>query len=109
MTTIDLSQFSIAQMEELLLTIPPELSRRKAQERAALLREVRDLAKAKGFSLEELLAEPIVTKAPKRSVAAKYRHPSNPQLTWTGRGRTPVWLQELLTAGATLEQLTIPA
>ncbi len=32
-------------------------------------------------------------------VAPKYRNPSNTDQTWTGRGRAPVWAQELRTAG----------
>jgi DNA-binding protein H-NS len=43
----------------------------------------------------------------RKPVEAKYRHPENAELTWTGRGRKPVWVQELLTAGKTLEDLAI--
>lgn len=107
MTTIDLSQFSIAQMEQLLLTIPAELNRRKTQERAAALRELRELAKAKGFSLDDLVSAGASANEPKRTVAPKYRHPSDSSLTWTGRGRKPVWLQGLLDAGGSLEQFAI--
>jgi len=49
------------------------------------------------------------TKAPKSSskkgalagkkVAPKYRNPANPEQTWTGRGVSPTWVQELKTAG----------
>jgi DNA-binding protein H-NS len=34
-----------------------------------------------------------------KKVAAKYRNPANPEQTWTGRGVSPVWVQELKTAG----------
>jgi DNA-binding protein H-NS len=34
-----------------------------------------------------------------RKVAPKYRDPANPDQTWTGRGRTPVWVQALQAAG----------
>ncbi len=27
-----------------------------------------------------------------KTVEAKYRHPSNPQLAWSGRGRQPKWV-----------------
>lgn len=40
--------------------------------------------------------------------ATKYRHPENPDLCWTGRGRKPKWVEQwLATAGATLDQLLI--
>jgi DNA-binding protein H-NS len=45
-------------------------------------------------------------KAPKakrstagKKVAPKYRNPAHPEQTWTGRGRTPLWVQELQNAG----------
>jgi DNA-binding protein H-NS len=34
-----------------------------------------------------------------KKVAPKYRNPANPQQTWTGRGVSPTWVQELKTAG----------
>lgn len=30
---------------------------------------------------------------------AKYRHPENPQLTWSGRGRRPAWIRDAIEAG----------
>ena len=32
-------------------------------------------------------------------VPVKYRHPEDPEKTWTGRGVTPIWLQALLDTG----------
>jgi len=29
----------------------------------------------------------------------KYRHPEDPEKTWTGRGVMPIWLQALINAG----------
>jgi DNA-binding protein H-NS len=37
--------------------------------------------------------------ASRAKVAPKYRNPSNPEQTWTGRGRAPLWAQELKNAG----------
>ena len=34
-----------------------------------------------------------------KKVAPKYRNPSNAEKTWTGRGVSPTWVQELKTAG----------
>ena len=34
-----------------------------------------------------------------KKVAPKYRNPANPAQAWTGRGRTPLWVQELQNAG----------
>lgn len=35
-----------------------------------------------------------------KKVPAKYRNPVNPEQTWTGRGVSPAWVQELKNAGA---------
>lgn len=43
-----------------------------------------------------------------KKVAPKYRNPANPEQTWTGRGVSPTWVQELKTAG-TLQSALIPA
>ena len=34
-----------------------------------------------------------------KKVAPKYRNPSNPEQTWTGRGVAPTWVQALKAAG----------
>jgi len=38
-------------------------------------------------------------KAARTKVAPKYRNPANAEQTWTGRGRAPLWVQELKNAG----------
>lgn len=44
---------------------------------------------------------------PGRTPQALYAHPFEPSLTWTGRGRKPVWVIEMLEQGKTLEDLRI--
>ncbi len=39
------------------------------------------------------------TSDKRAKVAPKYRNPSDANQTWTGRGRTPVWVQALKDAG----------
>ena len=35
-----------------------------------------------------------------KKVAPKYRNPANPAQTWTGRGVSPTWVQELKAVGS---------
>ena len=66
------------------------------------------LAKAKGYSLDELLGgREVKVKVAGTKVKAKYRHPANPELQWTGRGRQPKWVAEWLAGGNALEALVI--
>ena len=60
---------------------------------------------AMGFSLAELLdgkKKATASKSPPR-----YRHPEDPTVTWTGRGRKPAWVLEHIEAGKPMEDLEI--
>lgn len=103
---MDLSQYSTEQLKNLLDNIPAELKRREKESKVKLRQDLEELAKKHGFSLDELLGESKPLKA-KGSVAPKYRHPTDASLTWTGRGRKPLWVSSLLDAGSTLESLLI--
>ncbi|MCX7269119.1 MAG: H-NS histone family protein [Burkholderiales bacterium] len=81
------------------------------------LTQIVQLARACGLTAEQIAAalgskskgkaaKSTAVKAPKakratagRKVAPKYRDPANPAQTWTGRGRTPAWVQALQAAG----------
>jgi DNA-binding protein H-NS len=43
----------------------------------------------------------------KQKVTPKYRNPSNPSETWTGRGNKPMWVQNHLDLGGKKEDLKI--
>ncbi|WP_428980625.1 H-NS family nucleoid-associated regulatory protein [Chromobacterium piscinae] len=46
-----------------------------------------------------------VTVTKKRAITAVYHHPEHDHLTWSGRGRTPVWVQQWLQTGKTVYDL----
>lgn len=74
--------------------------RRKSEARRDLEKKAREY----GFSLSELTG----AKTTKRgTVSLKYRNPSNPEQTWTGRGRQPSWFREAIVAGTEPDDLTI--
>jgi DNA-binding protein H-NS len=43
-----------------------------------------------------------------KKVAPKYRNPANAEQTWTGRGVSPTWVQELKAAGTLDSALIAP-
>ena len=68
------------------------------------LSDAMDTAKRKRSAKGTRHVEKAPRKAAKTSdkrakVAPKYRNPSDANQTWTGRGRTPVWVQALKDAG----------
>lgn len=62
-----------------------------------------DLAKALGLSTQRSL--PL--RAPTKTGEPKYRSSIDPNLTWTGKGRKPGWIQTFLDNGGNLEDWKI--
>ena len=101
---IDLSKLSIEELQTLAQDIEAEIANRRVAEKERVLSQMRELAASLGLSLEDLMRqEKIVGGAP----AAKYRHPDNPALTWTGRGKRPTWINEALASGKQLEDFAV--
>ncbi|HLS83341.1 MAG TPA: H-NS histone family protein [Arenimonas sp.] len=91
---------------------------------ATVRRKLSALAKAEGYSIEELfggaaparrsVGKKAAKKAPARKspqkgrkVPPKYRHPNDASKTWAGRGMPPKWLSAELAKGKKLEDFLI--
>ena len=105
MADFDLEALSLNELKKMQKDIAKAIStfedRQKAQARAKVEAFARDL----GYSLAELVGAD--TKTSRAPAAAKYRHPENPALTWSGRGRKPQWFVEALSAGKAAEDMAI--
>jgi DNA-binding protein H-NS len=61
------------------------------------------VAEKHGLALKD-----VMQGGTKRNVQVpKYKHPENPALTWSGRGRQPGWFKEAVEAGHSRDQLLI--
>lgn len=79
-----------------------EIRQRQGAELETLKRRITALAAVLGISVAELLgltAPAERTEKKPRQPKPKYRHPTEP-LTWSGRGKPPPWMQDLLDGGA---------
>lgn len=84
-----LDKMSLGELSQLREEVERLIAEKQAAERNALKQKLADLARAQGFTLDEIVGK---GRKGKGSVPIKYRDPKNPENTWTGRGRTPRWL-----------------
>ncbi|WP_407644871.1 H-NS histone family protein [Candidatus Thiothrix anitrata] len=49
----------------------------------------------------------VVSNKKRPTIPAKYRNPANPEDTWSGRGRKPLWVVALLESGGSLDSCFI--
>lgn len=98
MTDFDLKTLPLAELKQLQKNVEKAIvsfeTRRKAEARAA----AEAAANQHGFSLSDLA---------EAASAPKYRHPENPEITWSGRGRKPKWIAEALEAGKSLADFAV--
>lgn len=99
-----LSTLNYTELVALKAELETELKRREQEEKAKARKQIVEIARTYGLNVEEVLGKGGAVRKP---VEAKYRHPANPELTWTGRGRKPVWVQDLLAEGQSLQDITI--
>lgn len=96
---------------------------------AAVRARLRAFVQGSGYTLEELLGRPAGGAAPKAAagkpgkakrqggasrrsrgkglVAPKYRNPDDPSQTWTGRGKTPLWVAAKIAEGRSKDEFLI--
>ena len=102
----NVDKLSYKELLQLQTKITATIEKRKADEKSAVKRKMMELAAASGFELDELVGSKRGVRKGS-TVAPKYRHPKDPTLTWTGRGRQPKWLAADLAKGRKLESFLI--
>ncbi|QOZ84249.1 MULTISPECIES: H-NS histone family protein [Chromobacterium] len=58
-------------------------------------------------TVTEIPDAPKVVTVTKNNFQVRYAHPDEPMLTWTGRGRQPVWVKNWLDGGGQLADLDV--
>jgi DNA-binding protein H-NS len=94
-TAEELERYSVKELRELKGRIDSMIVTKEKTEKVELRAKMIALAEEAGLSLDDVLGN-VRGRASKSTVAVKYRDPENPQNTWSGRGRTPLWLVEKL-------------
>lgn len=102
--TINFDKMTLKEMRELQGKLDRAINSYEDRKRREAMSAVESVAREHGFSLTELTGG----KARRAGIVPpKYSNPSDPTMTWTGRGRKPRWVQENLEKGRTLDDLLI--
>ena len=96
----ELDRESLVQLEK---DVERALRTYEERKRDQAFREMQAVAEKHGLSLKDLVGR----TSGRTAQPSKYRHPENPALTWSGRGRQPDWFKEALEAGASRDDLLI--
>ena len=105
MADYDLEALSLPELKKMQKDVAKAISTYKDRQRAEARARVEAVAREMGYSLTELTGATV--KSSRAPAAPKYRHPENPAITWSGRGRKPHWLVVALAEGKTEEDLAI--
>ena len=105
---MDLATVEYSALLQLKNDVDAEVRRREVEEKAKAKKQILEIAKAYGFSVEDVLGgKALPSTTGRKPVEVKYRHPNDESLTWTGRGRKPLWVVALLESGLDLDALRV--
>ena len=107
MADIDLSKLDLDELKSLRKELDKTIENYETRRRQDALAAAEASAREMGYSLSELMDGQASKKGKKQVNPPKYRHPENPDLTWSGRGRQPAWIKDGLEQGKTLEEFAI--
>jgi DNA-binding protein H-NS len=105
MADFNLEAMSLKELRQLQKDLAKAISTYEDRHKADARAKLEVIAKEMGYFLADLIGVEVkTTRAP---AVAKYRHPENAALTWSGRGRKPQWFVEALAAGKSAEDLAV--
>lgn len=91
-----LEEMDVDELKQLIREAEKQLGAAERRQFKRAREAVERAAAEHGYSLTELLKGVPNGPLPGQKAEARYAHPENPELTWTGRGRVPAWLAEAI-------------
>lgn len=115
MSNVDVSKLSYAELLQLSKELEQQISEKRDEELKVLVDGFAKKVQASGFTVDEaLVALQPYTAATKRkgnqagsSAPVLYRDPSNPENTWSGRGRAAKWISDYEAAGRSRNEFKV--
>ena len=105
MADFNLEAMSLRELRQLQKDLAKAISTYEDRHKAEARAKLEAIAKGMGYTLADLIG--VEVKATRAPAVAKYRHPENAALTWSGRGRKPQWFVEALAAGKSADDLAV--
>lgn len=108
---INIESLSESELKSLIENASLTLKEIQIKNRKDIIAKIKEMAASANLIVE--IHEADIKKHEKISTRAgfklppKYRHPENPELTWTGRGIAPKWMQDLLANGSQKSEFEI--
>lgn len=102
---MELETLSLKELRELRGRVDKAIASFDDRRKREVVTKLEEVAREHGFALADLTD--AVSSRKRAPVAAKYVNPTDPEQTWTGRGRKPRWLTEALDAGKSLDDLLV--
>ena len=104
MPDINLDAMTLKELQSLQKAVAKAIETYEYRVKSEARSKVEALARELGFALADFASGE--SAKPKRAPAeAKFRHPENPEITWSGRGRKPRWYADHVNAGKDPKEL----
>lgn len=103
---INYKKYSLNQLELIMIEVSSEIEERKKLEAENIRQKIENLLQESGLSLDDVYTEKDIGVRSNK-VPMKYRHPTDTTIEWSGRGKMPIWMRELIEAGADREDFLI--
>jgi DNA-binding protein H-NS len=105
MADFNLEALSLKELRQLQKDLAKAIATYQDRQKAEARAKLEAIAKDMGYSLADVVG--VELKTTRAAPVAKYRHPENATLTWSGRGRRPQWFADQINAGRDPSALAI--
>lgn len=108
MDKFDINSASLQDLKKLEKNIVRAIADFDYRQKRMVMSALEEKAKEFGFVLSDLFSHVAVTSTnPREKSTARYGNPSDPKMTWSGRGRKPRWFNEAIAAGTSPESMAV--
>jgi DNA-binding protein H-NS len=101
----ELQLLSVQELDALIARASAQRAETRERRRLALKDEIEGKLKAEGFTAYEVLGAKVKPKP--QALPVRYADPAAPEQTWSGKGRTPGWLQAKIDGGSSRDEFRV--